>query len=56
VTVVRSPVLELHGHTGVIIAADWLAGGTQIISASWDRMANLYDAETAEVVNTLTGI
>ncbi|XP_064644351.1 WD repeat-containing protein 37-like [Lineus longissimus] len=55
VTVVRSPVLELHGHTGVIIAADWLAGGTQVISASWDRMANLYDAETAEVINTLTG-
>jgi len=48
-------VLELLGHTGAVIAADWLVGGTQVVSASWDRMANIYDAETGALVNSLTG-
>jgi len=52
---VRQPVLELLGHTGAVIAADWLVGGTQVVSASWDRMANVYDAETGALVNSLTG-
>ncbi len=54
-TYIRQPILELTGHSGVIIAADWMAGGSQVISASWDRTANLYDAEKAELINTLTG-
>ena len=54
-TCIRHPSLELTGHSGVIIAADWLSGGGQVITASWDRTANLYDAETGEIVNTLTG-
>jgi len=48
-------MLELLGHTGAVIAADWLVGGTQIVSASWDRTANIYDAETGALVNSLTG-
>ena len=52
---VRQPMLELLGHTGAVIAADWLVGGTQVISASWDRTANVYDAETGALVNSLTG-
>lgn len=51
----REPKLELVGHTGVIIAAEWTAGGTQALTASWDRTANLYDAEKGEIINTLTG-
>ena len=54
-TYIRQASLELTGHIGVIIAADWLAGGSQVITASWDRTANLYDAETGEIVNTLAG-
>ena len=51
----RQPLTELTGHSSVVIAADWLPGGSQVITASWDRTANLYDAEKAEIINTLTG-
>jgi len=37
------------------MASDWLLGGDQIITASWDRTANLYDVETSELLNSLTG-
>jgi len=53
---VRQPLLELLGHSGAVIAADWLVSGTQVVSASWDRTANIYDAETGAVVNSLTGL
>src|SRR6218665_2158826 len=52
---VRQPALELLGHSGVVIAADWLAGGSQVITASWDRTANMYDAETGALISSLTG-
>ena len=54
-TYIRQPLLELQGHSSVVIAADWLAGGGQVITASWDRMAHLYDAESGEIINTLSG-
>jgi WD40 repeat protein len=38
------------------MASDWLFGGDQIITASWDRTANLYDVETSELLNSLTGM
>lgn len=37
------------------MASDWLPGGDQIITASWDRTANLYDVETSDLLNSLTG-
>lgn len=52
---IRQPVLELLGHSGVVIAADWLAGGSQVITASWDRTANMYDAEIGALISSLTG-
>jgi len=51
----RTPVCEFTGHTGVVIAADWLPGGDQVITASWDHTANLYDVETREMLQTLSG-
>ena len=51
----RTPVRELLGHTGVVMAADWLPGAEQIVTASWDRTANLYDTETGEIIHTLCG-
>lgn len=51
----RTPIRELLGHTGVIMAADWLPGADQIVTASWDRTANLYDTETGEIIHTLCG-
>uniref|UniRef100_A0A8C4WW67 WD repeat-containing protein 37 n=1 Tax=Eptatretus burgeri TaxID=7764 RepID=A0A8C4WW67_EPTBU len=52
---VRTPLATLKGHQGVIIAADWLVGGKQLVTASWDRTANVYDAETSELLHPLTG-
>jgi WD40 repeat protein len=52
----RTPRCELRGHSGVVIAADWLPGGDQAITASWDRSAYLYDANTGDLLQSLTGI
>ncbi|XP_043471479.1 WD repeat-containing protein 37 isoform X1 [Leptopilina heterotoma] len=53
--ILRTPVRELVGHSGVVMASDWLPGAEQIVSASWDRTANLYDTETGDVIHTLCG-
>lgn len=52
---VRGATTTLRSHQGVVIAADWLVGGKQVVTASWDRAANLYDVETSELVHSLTG-
>ncbi|VDM40876.1 unnamed protein product [Toxocara canis] len=52
---IRQPLRRLTGHTGVVIAVDWIAGGEQLITASWDRTANIYDAERGEILNVLSG-
>lgn len=52
---IRVPLTSLKSHQGVVIAADWLVGGQQVVTASWDRAANLYDVQTAELVHSLTG-
>nr|XP_042906350.1 WD repeat-containing protein 37 [Parasteatoda tepidariorum] len=54
-TVLKNSKIELQGHIGVVIAADWLAGGDQVITASWDRTANVYDVQTGELVTQLVG-
>lgn len=53
---IRVATTTLRSHQGVVIAADWLVGGKQAVTASWDRAANLYDVETSELVHSLTGI
>ncbi|XP_058058112.1 WD repeat-containing protein 37 [Anopheles bellator] len=54
----RTPLCEFSGpggHSMVVVAADWLPGSDQIITASWDRTAILWDVETREPLHTLTG-
>lgn len=51
----RTPLRELTGHTSVVIAADWLPGGDQAITAAWDRTANLYDTHTGDLLSQLIG-
>ncbi|CAG9821553.1 unnamed protein product [Phaedon cochleariae] len=55
ISTLRTPFLELSGHTGAVSAAEWLAGADQVITASWDRLAVLHDVETGSIVTTLTG-
>jgi len=52
----RTPIRELLGHTNVVMAADWLSGAEQLVTASWDRTANLYDTETGEIDQELTHV
>lgn len=52
---VRHPAVVFSGHTDVVVAADWIHGGSQLVTASWDRTANLYDAESHNLVQSLTG-
>ncbi|XP_059141764.1 WD repeat-containing protein 37-like isoform X2 [Physella acuta] len=52
---VRNPSLELAQHSEVVTAADWMAQGSQVITASWDRMAVLADAESGEQISQLSG-
>ncbi|KAE9420221.1 hypothetical protein Angca_009492, partial [Angiostrongylus cantonensis] len=54
-TKIKNAMMRLTGHTGVVIGCDWLAGGSQLITASWDRTANIYDVERGEVLNILSG-
>lgn len=37
------------------MAAEWLPSGDQVITASWDRTASLYDVETGDLVQSLSG-
>ena len=54
-SVLRTPLRALSGHNGVVIAADWLPGGDQAVTAGWDRMANLWDTQTGQLLHQLTG-
>ncbi|XP_065207115.1 WD repeat-containing protein 37-like [Planococcus citri] len=54
-SILRTPVRSLLGHSNVVMAADWLPGGDQVITASWDRTALLYDVETGDLLQSLSG-
>lgn len=54
-TVVQQPLMRLTGHSEAVIAGEWIFGGEHLITASWDRTANVYDTETGKVINVLTG-
>lgn len=56
----RTPLIEFNGHSSVVVAADWIFTASdqsvsQIITASWDRTAILWDIETKAPIQTLTG-
>lgn len=51
--IVRSPLLVLHGDE-VISCADWLQRD-QVVSASWDRSATIWQVETGTSLRTLYG-
>jgi WD repeat-containing protein 37 len=58
VDVLRTPLCEFSGvggHQSVVVAADFMPGNDQIITASWDRLAILWDVETKEPLQPLSG-
>lgn len=52
---IKQPLLDLSGHTSVVISCDWLSTVDQCVTASWDRTANIYDIRTGELVVQLAG-
>jgi len=48
-------VAVLGGHQGVVVSADWLTGGEQVVTASWDRTASLHDVSTQTLLHSLAG-
>jgi len=55
VSVLRTPLRSLQGHTGVVISGDWIPGGEQVLTAGWDRLACIWDAHTGELIQQLGG-
>lgn len=53
--IIKQARVELTGHTNVVIACDWMASSDRVVTASWDRTANLYDLQTGEMVVQLVG-
>ena len=53
--VVRTPQKTLTGHNNAVTAAEWLSGGTQCVTASWDRTARIWDSEAGTAIHSLTG-
>lgn len=53
--VVRTPHHTLGDHNNAVMAAEWMSGGSQAVTASWDRTAKVWDVETCTVLQTLSG-
>lgn len=52
---VSLPLVILSGHQGVVSSADWMAGGEQVVTASWDRTAAIWDVTTQTMIHSLAG-
>jgi WD40 repeat protein len=50
-SVLRTPLRSLKGHRGGVIAADWLPGGEQVVTAGWDRLACIWDTQTGQLLH-----
>jgi WD40 repeat protein len=48
--IIRSPISRYEGHTDACIAAEWFPDGDCLVTASWDRTANVYNVETTKLL------
>ena len=40
------PLMVFRSHSSVVSCAEWIGNGDQVITASWDRCAMVFDVET----------
>ena len=55
VATVKQPVRVLTEHRAPVMACDWLADGHQLVTASWDHTAKLWDIESGQIIHSLEG-
>ncbi|EFA76198.1 hypothetical protein PPL_10415 [Heterostelium album PN500] len=53
--ILRTPLLELKGHTGPVTAAVWTSNST-VVSASWDNSIRWWNTENGRTISTATGV
>jgi len=51
--IIRSPIKRYEGHSDACIAAEWFPDGEFLVTASWDRTANVYNVETGKILCNL---
>ncbi len=52
---VEREIVSLEGHTGVIASASFSPDGSQVVTASYDSAAKLWDASTGKLLVSLEG-
>jgi WD40 repeat protein len=53
---VTKPLQEFLGHSDVVVSADFIASSNnELITASWDKTAILFNIETKAIISQLTG-
>ncbi|KAN0000468.1 hypothetical protein ACTFIZ_000901 [Dictyostelium cf. discoideum] len=50
-TYIRSPMLELKGHSGPVIGATWISSST-VASASWDNTIRWWNTENGKLISS----
>eukprot|EP01094_Clydonella_sp_ATCC50884_P002641 TRINITY_DN12002_c0_g1_i2.p1 TRINITY_DN12002_c0_g1~~TRINITY_DN12002_c0_g1_i2.p1 ORF type:complete len:256 (-),score=61.71 TRINITY_DN12002_c0_g1_i2:239-1006(-) len=48
---IPSPALRLCGHSKPVVEAEWMDGGDQIVSVSWDCSMKVWDSETGALIS-----
>ncbi|XP_055334538.1 WD repeat-containing protein 37-like [Paramacrobiotus metropolitanus] len=52
---VNYPLMVFRSHTSAVSCAEWVSGAHQVITASWDRSAIVFDIETGDNLNSFAG-
>jgi len=50
---IRTPFLELKGHSGPVVAANWISS-TVIFSSSWDNTVRWWSTETSKLITQVS--
>ena len=54
-TCLPNSLLYPHSPAAPVMSCDWLVEGQQLVTASWDHTAKLWDFESGQVIHSLEG-